>query len=283
MTTSIQSIDDNTSAILVNGVESFRFTPEGVQTTSLNGGHLAGLRNRLINGNFKINQRAISSGGGFAAGVRLLDRWKAGAGGCTITFVAAGADMLVTVTAGSIVQVVENVNIEGGVYSLSHEGTAQARVAVNGAALSGSYVTASKSQPLVTPSATGGQSISVEFGTGTLTLAQLEPGTRATAFERRPYGLEFDLCRRYYREWSGDFLIPMVTGHSNRFQRPTYLFDGMRTVPTVVYKALNGTVGQLTEFSTGTAYGITDSSGFIQTSSAATSDLWYRASAEAEL
>jgi hypothetical protein len=40
--------------------------------------------------------------------------------------------------------------------------------------------------------------MSIEFNTGTLSLAQLEKGTQATSFDFRSYGTELALCQRYY-------------------------------------------------------------------------------------
>lgn len=165
---------------------------------SINGGPLAGMRNRIINGNFSINQRAVSGTVTLAAGAYGHDRWKAGASGCTYTFATSGNDTTITISAGSLMQVVEDKNIEGGVYALSHSGTAQARIAVNGAATSGSYATASLAAPLLSASATGGQQVTVEFSTGTVSKVQFEPGTVATSFERRDYGDELRRCQRYY-------------------------------------------------------------------------------------
>ena len=162
---------------------------------SINGGPIAGTRSRVMNGNFAINQRAVTGTVTLAAGVYGHDRWKAGAGGCTYTFAASGADTVLTISAGSLMQVVEGVNIEGGVYTVSQTGTAQARIAVTGAVTSGAYA----ALPLASASATGGQTVTVEFITGTVSLVQMESGTKATTFERRSYGLELALCQRYYR------------------------------------------------------------------------------------
>lgn len=155
-------------------------------------------RNRLYNGNFQVNQRAVSGTVTLAAGAYGHDRWKAGAGGCTYTFAASGNDTVITISAGSLMQVIEDKNVEGGVYALTNRGTATARIAVNGAATSGAYSTASTATPLASAAATGNQTMTVEFSTGTIDRAQLEPGTVATPFERRPIGLETALCMRYF-------------------------------------------------------------------------------------
>jgi len=160
----------------------------------------AGLRNLIINGSFAVNQRSLSGTVTLAAGAYGRDRWKAGAGGCTYTSAPSGNSTVITVTAGSLMQVIEGASVEGGVYALSHRGTAQARIAVNNLATSGAYATASSTTPRLSATATGGQNITVEFSTGTIDRVQLEPGLLATAFERRPIGTEISLCKRYYEK-----------------------------------------------------------------------------------
>lgn len=156
-------------------------------------------RNRIINGNFAINQRVVSGTVTLAAGAYGHDRWKAGAAGCTYTFAASGIDTVITITAGSLQQVVESIYIEGGIYALGHEGTAQARIGINGAAPSGAYTAATKAAPIVT-GANAAQAVTVEFSTGTVSRVQLEQTLTAapamTAFERRLDELRY--AQRYY-------------------------------------------------------------------------------------
>lgn len=155
---------------------------------SVNGGQLAGLRNKIINGNLGINQRGASSfSTAYSAGTYIMDRWKAGAGGCTLSFSTTNNATTVTITAGTLVQVIEGNNLQSGTHVLSWAGTAQGRID------SGSYGASG-----LTGTATGGANLSVEFGTGSIALVQLEPGSVATPFEHRPYGMELTLCQRYY-------------------------------------------------------------------------------------
>lgn len=182
---------------------------------SLNGGPLAGMRNRIINGNFRINQRSNTSGSALSAGVYGHDRWKAGAGGGTYTFSQNLVDTTITVTAGSLIQVIEDKNIEGGNYMLSWSGTATARIGINGSAASGSYV----ASPIAITGATQGQTISIEFSTGTVGTVQLEPGTKVTPFERRMHGIELSLCQRYY-EFSQ--ACNFTSGGASGFSTNTY-------------------------------------------------------------
>lgn len=160
---------------------------EPFSVASLNGGQLAGLRNKIINGNPLINQRGASSASTvYAAGVYFLDRWKAGAADATVSFSTVNNVTTITVTAGSIIQVVEGLNLQSGTYALSWTGTAQGKIGAGAYSASG-----------VNGSITGGTNTNVEFNTGTVSLVQLEFGITATPFEHRPYGAELALCQRY--------------------------------------------------------------------------------------
>lgn len=196
-------------------------------------------RNRLHNGNFAINQRAVTGTVTLAAGAYGHDRWKAGASGCTYTFAAVGADTVITVTAGSLLQIVEAGNVEGGVYTMVNRGTAQARYAVNGAATSGGYFTASTTSPLQLANANANQTVTVEFGTGTIDRVQLEAGTVTTAFERRPMSVELGLCQRYYQVGNFDYVTYQAGGSG--FRQSLSLITSMRTTPTLAATNVNYT------------------------------------------
>ena len=150
-------------------------------------------RNQIINGGFSVNQRAVTGTVTLAAGAYGHDRWKAGAGGCTYTFATAANITTITISAGSLQQVVEGLNLRSGPHTLSWSGTASGRIGVGDYGASG-----------ITATVTGGANITVEFNSGTLASVQLELGTVATPFEHRPYGQELTLCQRYcYRIENG--------------------------------------------------------------------------------
>lgn len=186
-----------------------------------------GTKNRLINGNFSVNQRAVSGTVTLAAGVYGHDRWKAGASGCTYTFAASGIDTIITVTAGSLTQVVENIFVEGGIYTLSNAGTAQARIAVNGATPAGAYAAV----PLVSAAATANQQVTVEFTTGTVSLAQLEQAAGQSRFERLFPGMILQQCQRYTRS-TPSFLVGQAYSTSAAFYA-LELGTAMRTTPSL--------------------------------------------------
>ena len=81
-------------------------------------------RNRIINGNFAINQRGYASGSTLGASAYAHDRWRDGGDGTlTYTFSQGVCDTLINITAGQITHLIEGSNIEGGFYTLSWAGT----------------------------------------------------------------------------------------------------------------------------------------------------------------
>lgn len=174
-----------------------------VTLPSINGGQLAGLRNRIQNGGFSINQRGVSGTVTLSAGAYGHDRWKAGASGCTYTFATTANVTTLTISAGSLQQVVEGLNLETGTYCLSWTGTATGKIGAGSLSASG-----------VTGSITGGTNTTIEFSTGTLSKVQLEIGS-ATPFEQRPVGLELTLCQRYFQSVGGVSGAPWASGQIN--------------------------------------------------------------------
>lgn len=202
---------------------------------SLNGGQLAGLRNRVMNGNFAVNQRVVTGSVVLAAGAYGHDRFKAGASGCTYTFATSANVTTLTISAGSLIQVIEGNNLETGTYTLSWSGTAQGKIGAGSYAASG-----------VTGVITGGTNTNIEFNTGTLSKVQLELGTTATVFEQRPYGLELALCQRYFYSYAsgsggnGDFGTGYLRSTTSFLFTVKYPVP-MRIAPTTF--AYSGSVG----------------------------------------
>jgi len=151
------------------------------------GSSLLGRRNAIINGNFGVNQRGVSGTVSLSAGEYGHDRWKAGASGATYTFATSGGVTTLDISAGSLIQVVEDVNLVTDTYVLSFEGTAQGKIG------GGSFDDSG-----VTGAVTGGSNLNIEFNTGTVSKVQLEVGNKPTPFEHRSIGEELALCQRYY-------------------------------------------------------------------------------------
>ena len=157
-------------------------------TNGVNTPNTFAFKNRLINAQLLINQRGVSGTVTLSAGAYGHDRFKAGASGCTYTFATTNNVTTLTITAGSLQQVIEGLNLESGTYTLSWTGTVQGKIGAGSYGASG-----------ITGSITGGTNTTIEFNTGTLSLPQLEVGSTATSFDYRPYGTELALCQRYFQ------------------------------------------------------------------------------------
>lgn len=210
-------------------------------------------RNRIVNGAFGVNQRAVSGTVTLGAGAYGHDRWKAGASGCTYTFSTTANVTTLTISAGSLQQVIEGVNLQSGTHVLSWTGTAQGKIAAGAYSASG-----------VTGTATGGTNLTVEFNTGTLSNVQFEPGTAATPFAWRPYAMELEMCQRYYEIGAASCLGSAPTAGAQIYTRITYKVT-KRATPTFGV----GSVAANTNTASTTQYdGNTDSTGYYAVSSA---------------
>jgi len=144
--------------------------------------------NYADNSGFSVNQRTYISGAALAAGIYGFDRWKAGAGGCTLTFTASPPSTTVTITAGTLQQVVEGASVQGGNYMLSWVGTAQGRVGAGAYAVS----------PVAVTGATAGANLTIEFNAGTLSQVKFGSGTVATAWQAKAARDELSNCQRFF-------------------------------------------------------------------------------------
>lgn len=244
----------------IHGTNGITFNDGSTQNTR----PAVGFRNRIINGDMRIDQR--SSGAAFSVGTGAVygscDRWGslAGANGVWTQFRTATTltdlpfAMRIQRTAGStstaaayIGQVIETTNCQdlaGQSITLSYYATAGANFsaassliyaevwtgtgsdqgwgALNAATWTGQTAIINSAQPITTTRTrysvtaavpSGANEIAVRFyavGTGTAGASdffqilgvQLEAGSNASDFERRPIGTELALCQRYYEETS---------------------------------------------------------------------------------
>lgn len=194
------------------------------QRAALGLGSISGV-NRIINGAFNINQRAVSGTVTLAAGAYGHDRWKAGASGCTYTFATSSNVTTITITAGSLQQVIEGINLQSGTHTLSWSGTAQGKIGAGSYGASG-----------ITGAAVGGTNLTVEFNTGTLSFAQLQPGSFALPFDHRHYGQELILCELYTRRIVRSAYQMYLNGQAvsaNQVTGAIFLGSPMRASPSV--------------------------------------------------
>lgn len=147
--------------------------------------------NLIINGNFQVNQRAKTGTVVLTAGQYGHDRFKAGASGCTYTFATVQNITTLTISAGSLIQVVEGLNLESGDVCLSWIGTAQGKIGAGSYGASG-----------VVGTAVGGTNLNIEFNTGTLSKVVLVQGNAPQSFVLESYKNELHNCQRYFVRYS---------------------------------------------------------------------------------
>ncbi|GEP12246.1 hypothetical protein [Methylobacterium gnaphalii] len=188
-------------------------------------GSALSFRNRLRNGAFTVNQRAVSGTVTLAAGVYGHDGFKAGSGGCTYTFAKTNGVTFITITAGTLLQIVPGTHYlpEGGAYTASWLGTAQARI--NG----GAYTASPQTVLNIVPEA----NTTIEWGTGTLARPQFEPGTAPSLFEVRDD--ELWRCQRWFSKSYPHGVAPGAVssaGTAARFALNSYgFYDGLIRFP----------------------------------------------------
>ena len=259
-----------------NGVVTQQFTPdkkgvlikrvcENISTSSWGAWDIAystsmgsaGFRNKIINGDFRINQRAYQSGAATSPGQYTLDRWKV-SGAQGVSFSISNGKTVVTIPSGqTLKQVIESSNIPAGDYVLSWGGTAQGRIDDGAYGQSGSVVITTN----------GTSNVSVEFSSGTVENVQLEQGATPTPYENKPIQLELISCRRYFRPTC----LCNAINHDNvwvSFNFP--LVSDMRATPTIVTgQVYNGASGA-TMLTPGWAPNVfsQDGSGYVNISSA---------------
>ena len=194
-------------------------------------------RNRIINGDFRVNQRAYTSGGSLASGAFGFDRWKSNQAATSLTFTSAPQGQSVLLD-GYIQQVLERAAVPAGTYTLSWEGNAQGRVFNSGASAP------AVAQGPITVDIDGTADVVAEFyGTtaagSRLFRVQLELGRVATPFEQMAPALQLEQCKRFFQRFgTGAGGREMIgTGIANSTTSaffPCRLPVEMRATPTVV-------------------------------------------------
>lgn len=187
-------IATNTTDILIlNNTKAPITNPNFVGNVYANGLNLLLLKNAIINGGFQVNQRAKSGTVILNAGEYGHDRWKAGSSGCTYTFNTVENLTTITITAGSLIQVIEGLNLETDTYTLAWEGTAQGKIGAGSYGASG-----------LTGSVTGGSNLNIEFNIGTISKVRFNRGSAHILWQTEAYADVLRQCQRYYLHISND-------------------------------------------------------------------------------
>lgn len=210
--------------------------------------------NLLINSNFNENVRAVSGTVTLAAGAYGHDRFKAGASGCTYTFTKTDGVTTLTITAGSLQQVIEgDSQVFTDAYTLQWTGTAQGRI--NGGTYGSSGITAT----LI-----GGANVTVEWGVGTLSQPHFRRGTPVLPWSPYGgiYGSEKQACIRYARPFTAVASGAYSAAGSAAEGHAWIAFDPpMRAAPTITVGTLASvnisTDGFSNTSASGTRYSVT--------------------------
>jgi len=239
-----------------------------VQMASQNGGQLAGFRNKIINGDFRVWQRGVTGGGEYVA-----DRWRmSGGSGNTYDRLVNDTDLEVLGFSFGLTNSGPGSSIFGQYIELDHNGkvcqfpngsqwtwTVWSTAAPTSTLINWSKDDNATSETAATPGSwtsiatqgswtryqqtftiandpvdTGITSLLVRFNLAngqSVSGCQLEPGPVATPFEHRPIGTELALCKRYYQKLGEGFLIKLANSTSSRGNGFQFTQE-MRAVPT---------------------------------------------------
>jgi hypothetical protein len=231
---------------------------------SINGGPLAGFRNRIINGAMLVNQRGSTSlSSGVSTVTYLVDRWFGFATGAAVNLSYASNGFRVTGAAsntaaliGQRIEATNSFDLNSATATLSFLAASSNSVTLNWKV---SYADSVDDFTSVTQSNTGTVSttpsqtrysatftlsgaattgVQIEFfvnnftsGTFDINEVQLEPGPVATPFERRPIGTELALCQRYYE--TGRVSAFATATNTHHLGAPCFYKVTKRAVPNV--------------------------------------------------
>ncbi|WVQ00150.1 tail fiber protein [Synechococcus phage MA10] len=268
----------NTANIANDAVTPDKVAVDDYTFSAVNGGPLAGMRNQIINGDFRIWQRGNGPSTTFSY---TADRWavsdttitRSSLEGFETALVATGNRTIATsveLPLDSSGNATPGPFRSGSEWTLSFYTTAtspSASFEFNNDVLAGGAVSTVLSKTALTQT---GKSIgtlvqwSITFTVSAapnstnkgfipsvyleedsqITLVQLEPGPVATMFEHRPIGTELALCQRYYQTIVGALLQANRTSFTEQrnFQAPRTVT--MRAAPTETFVDVttNGTM-----------------------------------------
>ena len=205
-------------------------------------------KNKLINGNFSINQEVVSGAVILASGEYGHDMFKAGAGGCTYDFATLENVTTITISTGSLLQIIKGCNLQSGVYTLSWIGTVQGKINTGAYSASG-----------VKDTIVGGVDTTIEFNIGTLSKPQFELSTVPTVFEEIPKVEDLQRCQYYFKKTYDQDVIPGAISDNGRIvinsdgvtniihiTYNTWQYGTMASIPTIkVYSPETGAVDRV--------------------------------------
>jgi hypothetical protein len=266
--------------------------------TSINSGPLAGLRNRIINGDMRIDQRkaGASTTTSTSAWTYTVDRWYSYSTGATVSGTQAagtapaqyvyrftGAASVTGIGFGQRIEATNIYDLQSGTVTL---GVDLANSLLTSVTWTAYYPTSADSygtfaSPTRTSIATGtftvtstitrysaqitlpanaANGLEIVFsvgaqtsGTWTVGNVQIEGGSTATSFERRPIGIETALCQRYFYKTLSNLTLYGVTtsagplSFGSRFCYPTTMRASPTLTPSTWVNSGNMPTGSTTD------------------------------------
>jgi hypothetical protein len=223
---------------------------------SANGGPLSGLRNRIINGDMRVDQRksGAATTTSTSAWTYTVDRWYSYSSGATVSgtqaagtapnqyvYRFAGAASVTGIGFGQRIEATNIYDLQSGTVTLGVDLANSLLTSVTWTAYyptsadsygtfasptrtsiaTGTFVvtsTITRYSAQITLPANAANGLEVVFsvgsqtsGTWTVGNVQIEGGSTATPFERRPVGMEVSLCQRYYYKTLSNLTLYGVT------------------------------------------------------------------------
>ncbi|MFN0023178.1 MAG: DUF2793 domain-containing protein [Parvularculaceae bacterium] len=222
------------------------------ETASIGG---AAGENLLINAGYTVNQRGFA-GGALAAGAYGFDRWRAGAGGASVSR-SGGA---VTLASGVLEQVIEpsvfgRDSFAGLDLAASAIGLVSGSLVVSAAGVSVTLTPAAPSARLTIPGSATAElllALAAPSGAAVFKAIKLEEGTEASAYAPRLGPVELALCRRYYAKSVAAAVAPadgasantqwggaVAASNNGAASGNIYFPETMRAAPAIQFQRLS--------------------------------------------
>ena len=311
-TTILSSSNSGTAVNWLAGTKNIWLTLPAAQVAQ----SFLGFRNRLINGDMRIDQRNSGASQTFTAGspAYAVDRWLVGSTGANVTgqrvagtgfdqynYQITGAASVTGITVAQRIEATNIYDLAGQTVTLSVKLADSALATVTWTA---NYANSADNFGAKTQIATGTFSVNsaitkyvatfalpsgaqngVEIvlsvgaqvsGTFTVGRVQLEAGMIDTPFERRPISYELPQCQRYYETGFGSGVSYNSSGAAVQYL-PVYFKTTKRVAPTVVCAIVSGSATTPTAVTVDTCQAAVN---FACASSGITAYISYTASAE---
>lgn len=143
-------------------------------------------QNKIINSSYVVNYALAADSGTLAANAFWREGWLAGPSGCTYSY--SSATGVLTITAGTMIQIVDGVteSVVSGTHCINWEGTSTATVAGTARAKGDTFTLSNN------------QIFTVSFGVGTVSKVQIVMGMSTSDYIKPSVSMERFRCQPYF-------------------------------------------------------------------------------------